>query len=137
MRIMFNTRQKCLLHFLKKTKNCSKIMLAKAFFLIKFEGKLKNTFKFYNFVPYKFGPYSFELFHDIEQFERERIITTNEKNIEYLQGDIDISIDISKILDDYIEKTIKHDESELIKSSKRVCFSARDKSFLKICSLAH
>ena len=85
---MYNYRQKCLYDFLKKSKTCSKLKLVKIFFCIKYENKINDEVKFYSFIPYKFGPYSFELFNDLERLEEEKIVTIDDNNIEFLGGNI-------------------------------------------------
>jgi len=81
---MLINRQKCLYYFIKRINECSKLNLAKIFFTISKESNINQNFKFYNFLPYKFGPYSFELFHDLEKLEEEKIIKTDEKQIKFL-----------------------------------------------------
>ena len=115
---MQNKRQRYLLHFLKMVNSCSRLKLAKIFFLIKQEGRIANEFKFYNFVPYKFGPYSFELFHDIERFENQGKLFTDEHFIYYLntenEREKDSSLGLIQSLDIFYEKLLKLSETELI-----------------------
>jgi uncharacterized protein (DUF488 family) len=111
---MLWTRQKFLIDFLKSTKNCSKLKMVKIFFIIEKEGKISQSFKFYKFIPYKYGPYSFELFHDIEILEKDNYISVDKKNIKYLQSGTNISSEFSSILNDYIKKYHKKTETELI-----------------------
>jgi uncharacterized protein (DUF488 family) len=89
--------------------------LAKIFFLLGNENSIKNQFKFYNFIPYKFGPYSFELFHDIDAMEREGILTTDENlvhfNLDKALSEIDILDDIHQ----YVNKLSQLSEKKLIK----------------------
>jgi uncharacterized protein (DUF488 family) len=80
---MQTTRQRYLYHFLQTTRHCSKIKLAKIFFLTTHENKTNNQYKLYGFVPYKFGPYSFELFHDVDRMDKEHLITTDDTHIHF------------------------------------------------------
>lgn len=110
---MMNTRQKCLAYFLKKSEHCSRIKLSKIFFLIG-EDKSLDSFKFYGFVPYKFGPYSFELFNDVEKLENDGFLITGNNEIVYQEGDVDLSSQISNIIDHYIKETSILNDEELI-----------------------
>lgn len=80
---MQTTRQRYLIHFLQTARHCSKLKLAKIFFLTTHENKTNNQYKPYGFVPYKFGPYSFELFHDVDLLEKEHLITTDDTHIHF------------------------------------------------------
>lgn len=111
---MMNTRQKCLLNFLKNMETCSKLRLSKIFFLMEKEGKIGRGFKFYGFIPYKFGPYSFELFHDIEELEERKLLTTDEIEIRYLKGNYTLPPNISSTLNRYIKETNELDDKGLM-----------------------
>ena len=58
-----NFKQKSLLYLLKRTGRISRIRLAKMMFLI------SREMKSYEFVPYRFGPFSFEMYHDLSKLE--------------------------------------------------------------------
>lgn len=111
---MLNTRQKCLLYFMKKTRKSSKLKLAKIFFLMGQEGRLGNEFKFYRFIPYKFGPYSFELFHDIEELEQKKMLTTDDNTVFYMGEDVRLAFGITHALNYYVEEPFKLSDSELM-----------------------
>lgn len=113
-RDMLNTRQKCLLYFMKNGKKCSRLKLAKIFFLMDREERLPGKFKFYRFVPYKFGPYSFELFHDIETLENGEMLTTDDKTVSFDNGDVELAQNISRVLDYYLNEPFILDEKELL-----------------------
>jgi uncharacterized protein (DUF488 family) len=108
-------RQKYLYHFLQSTHKCSKMKLAKIFFLFNTEYSMNKPCKLYNFVPYKFGPYSFELFHDIDAMEREKILTTDANHIYFIHDNSLPKIDISDDLNHYLNRLSKLTEKELIK----------------------
>ena len=80
-----NTRQKVIVDFVRAEGKCSKIRLTKLLFLV--SKKWPMAPKFYSFVPYKLGPYSFELFHDIERLESEKILETDAQNVYYTGED--------------------------------------------------
>jgi uncharacterized protein (DUF488 family) len=109
-----NTRQKCLINYLDKVGTCSKLRLSKIFFLMDREGHIGKGFKFYGFIPYRFGPYSFELFKDIEELEEKQLLTTNEKSICYIKGTYALPPNIMRILNIYLKETNKMDDRELI-----------------------
>lgn len=107
-------RQKCLYHFLQNTHTISKMKLAKIFFLFNTEYTMNNQCKLYNFVPYKFGPYSFELFHDIDTMEREKILTTSTTHIYFIHDNPLPEIDIRDDIYYYLNRLYKLTEKELI-----------------------
>lgn len=57
----------------------NKTRLVKLLFLMKEKGLVQDT-RFYSFVPYKYGPFSFELYQDLRKLEEKRIIRTEKKN---------------------------------------------------------
>ncbi len=111
---MLNTRQKCLFHFIKTSKECSRLKLAKIFFIIKEEGGIEKGFKFYGFVPYRFGPYSFEMFHDMEILENEKMLKTDDNIVSYLEGNVKLHPNILKSLNRIFNETRTMDEGELM-----------------------
>jgi len=46
------------------------VVLTKLVFLLRHEGELSSVAGFYDFVPYRFGPYSFALTHDLAALKR-------------------------------------------------------------------
>lgn len=113
---MLNTRQKCLYYFLQKSGYCSRIKLAKIFFLMSRDSKLNERCKFYNFVPYKFGPYSFELFHDIDIMEQEKLVATDDNTIKFIDVHNQPPAKIAPIIDQYFEDYYNMNENKLINS---------------------
>ncbi len=111
---MLNTRQKCLINFLSMVETCSKLRLAKIFFLMEREGKIGRGFKFYGFVPYKFGPYSFELFKDIEELKKKKLLTTDDISVSYIKGKYALPPNVIRTLDIYLKDTNEMDDRELI-----------------------
>lgn len=111
---MLNTRQKCLIYFLSKVETCSKLRLAKIFFLMDREGQIGRSFKFYGFIPYRFGPYSFELFNDIEELEEKRLLTTDDNSVSYIKGKYTLPPNIMRTLNRYLKDTNGMDDRDLI-----------------------
>ena len=112
---MLIQRQKCVLYLLQKLQKCDKIQLAKLLFLLEKETELPRLYSFYSFIPYKYGPYSFELFHDINIFEKEGFIVTNENTINYQYKQIDLPQILKNYIHDIISKYESMDDNDLIK----------------------
>ena len=113
--MMLNTRQKSIVYFLSKSGKCSKMNLAKIFFRISKDNRLGNDFHFYQFVPYKYGPYSFELFHDVELLERERAITTDSRNVSIKDAQAELPTPFTALLDEY-SRLAHFDDKRLLNS---------------------
>lgn len=112
--IMLNNRQKCLYYYIQKSESCSKIKLAKVFFCMNYESKINEKFKFYGFLPYKFGPYSFELFHDAETMKSEGYFTEENNDIIFQAGNVNISPYVKKFVNQYLLRFSSMNEKELI-----------------------
>jgi len=91
---------KCLLYTLEKTEQCSKLRLTKILFLISKDKNMSKDLKFYSFVPYKYGPYSFELYHDLQTFEREGQIGIEGNTIKFNHGETNLPDDMKRIIGD-------------------------------------
>jgi uncharacterized protein (DUF488 family) len=64
------TRQKVLLLMLKLAgRPVQRVELMKWCFLLRHESKTEGGSSFYDFVPYKYGPFSFALYQEIEKLE--------------------------------------------------------------------
>lgn len=90
--------------------------LSKVFFLLSKDNTL-TKFKFYGFVPYKYGPYSFELFHDLDMLEREGIIESDDTNIKFIDGSVELQQETMNIMDYFIDETKSMDNDDLINFS--------------------
>lgn len=55
----------------------SKFMLVKILFLLNHEENINKYLKFYNFFPYKYGPFSNMIYSDINMLEKEDFISKN------------------------------------------------------------
>jgi len=79
---MIYKRQKILLNILsQKESKVSKIKLMKWIFLLFQETEISDIVRFYEFVPYDFGPFSFSAYRDILELQREGLINQDEKSI--------------------------------------------------------
>ena len=60
-------------------KPLTRTVFVKLVFLLRHETPLKNVASFYDFVPYKYGPFSFTLYRDLELLRQEGYVTTGDK----------------------------------------------------------
>ena len=75
-------RQKAILDLLLQvTKPLSPTVFVKLVFLLRHETQLKYAEAFYDFVPYKYGPFSFTLYHEIAALRRDGYMTPDEESI--------------------------------------------------------
>jgi uncharacterized protein (DUF488 family) len=75
---------------------------------------MAQCLKFYGFLPYKFGPYSFELYHDLQMLERDGLIGTDGNQIIYNHGDGALSIGMKKIIDAHLLGVASFTDSNLV-----------------------
>lgn len=79
-----NHKQRALLKVIEKLEEkgtSSKFMLVKTLFLLANEENIGHIIKFYNFFPYKFGPFSNVCYTDLSILEREGYLMENEKHL--------------------------------------------------------
>ena len=57
----------------------TRTFFVKLVFLLRHETALKNVASFYDFVPYKYGPFSFTLYRDIELLRQDGYVTTSDE----------------------------------------------------------
>ncbi|MCA9049777.1 MAG: hypothetical protein KDA89_13670 [Planctomycetaceae bacterium] len=75
-------RRKVLLHILRDANRpVSHIELVKAAFLLREESVLANEPSFYDFVPYKFGPFSFALYRELSALVRDGYVVDDDRSI--------------------------------------------------------
>ncbi len=76
-------RQKAVLQFLQSSGGqISRIKLTKLVFLLGHETLTSGGKAFYQFLPYKYGPYSFSLFQEVGTLQRDGwVTTTNQKDL--------------------------------------------------------
>lgn len=75
-------RQKLLLRLLSDCGgSCSKLQLMKLAFLLAREGRSEQLKTFMSFVPYKYGPYSFGLTHELNSLVRDELVSISDKDV--------------------------------------------------------
>jgi len=76
-------RQKVLLALLLAAdRPVSRVEFVKAAFLLKQETVLSQEHTFYDFVPYRFGPFSFSLYRELCSLQRDGYVTANEHSVQ-------------------------------------------------------
>ncbi len=60
----------------------SKFMLVKILFLLNFEENINKNLKFYNFFPYKYGPFSNIIYSDLNTLEKEGFISEKRNSLQ-------------------------------------------------------
>ena len=84
-------RQKIILHQINKAGGqISRLQLVKWAFLFAHMCNSSTLKNFYHFVPYRYGPFSFLLYHEIDMLIRNGYLTVPSKNIVRLADDISI-----------------------------------------------
>lgn len=84
-------RQKVILALLSQTKKpLNPTMLVKLAFLLRHETELANEPTFYDFVPYKFGPFSFALYRELDNLRRNGYIKPDDDTIALCEYNADI-----------------------------------------------
>lgn len=105
-------KQRALLKVIEKLAEkgtSSKFMLVKTLFLLANEENMGRLIKFYNFFPYKFGPFSNVCYTDLSILEREGYLLENEKHLaltmngkEAIKGmDSPISLKIMRVINKF------------------------------------
>ena len=75
-------RQKTVLALLlRANKPLNPTVFVKLAFLLRHETGLKNEPTFYNFVPYKYGPFSFALYRELTNLRRDGYVTPDEERV--------------------------------------------------------
>jgi len=82
---MVYQRQKVLLALLRRTpdRRASRTKLIKWLFLLREEENLDKYISFYNFFPYKYGPFSFLAYKDISKLEHFGFIKSDSNFLQY------------------------------------------------------
>ena len=76
------TRQKIVLALLSQAKKpLNRLVLVKLVFLLRNETNLKQDQTFYDFVPYKYGPFSFSLYRELSNLQRDGYIEADDEHI--------------------------------------------------------
>jgi len=75
-------RQKAVLALLSQVgEPLSRVFFVKLMFLLRHETELKEDRTFYDFVPYKYGPFSFTLYRELSSLRRDGYVAPNEERI--------------------------------------------------------
>ncbi|PKL58439.1 MAG: hypothetical protein CVV31_02485 [Methanomicrobiales archaeon HGW-Methanomicrobiales-2] len=73
---MINKSQRAILYLIARYEKISKMKLVKLMFLISQERSL------YNFIPYKYGPFSFQLYRDLSNLEKSGCVSIAGENVQ-------------------------------------------------------
>jgi uncharacterized protein (DUF488 family) len=76
---MITKNERALLFLLSQTKSLKRMQFVKLMFLASKERSL------YDFVPYQFGPFSFQLYQDMRHLEREGFLTQTEDEVHFVE----------------------------------------------------
>jgi uncharacterized protein (DUF488 family) len=107
---MITKKERAVLILLNNFNTLSKMKLVKIMFLI------SEKSNFYNFVPYNYGPFSFELYHDLAHLEREGYISMDNKSVSIINKDIPpLDNKLKAIVNRYAHQFSNFDDSRIIK----------------------
>jgi uncharacterized protein (DUF488 family) len=106
---MLTKKERAILYVLKNAAKVSKIKLVKLMFLI------SEKTNFYSFVPYDYGPFSFELYNDLSHLEKEGYISMDNKSIVPIKKNIP-SLDRSygSIIAECSRRFLNYNDAEIL-----------------------
>ena len=114
---MLSMKQRCLHKVISYGGPIDKIRLVKLMFVISNDKYIKSRCSTYTFIPYKFGPFSFELYHDIAALEQYGLINLEAETISPLKHrDESIDSTVSFIIENHMEKFRDYTDKSLIES---------------------
>lgn len=107
---MLSKGEKGIIFLLANNKHrISKLRLVKLMFLI------SQRIKLYDFIPYKYGPFSFQLYHDLSRLDRDGFISTEDDTIFLTRCDLPIiDSNIKNIIRMNIQKFTSLDDGMLL-----------------------
>lgn len=106
---MITKKERAVLFLLNNTNEISKMKLVKIMFLI------SNKTVFYNFVPYNYGPFSFELYHDLAHLERDGYISMDKESVSLINKDIPpLDKKLKVIINRCARLFLQYDDSQII-----------------------
>lgn len=80
---MLTSGEKCIIYLLNNNKSkLSKLRLVKLMFLV------SKRIPLYYFVPYKYGPFSFQLYHDLSHLERDGFISIDNDSVLLVKNEL-------------------------------------------------
>jgi uncharacterized protein (DUF488 family) len=86
------TRQKILLSLLSRAKTPLKpIVFVKLMFLLKHETEIRGERTFYDFVPYRYGPFSFTLYRELGTLRRYGYVAPADDCVSLVQENIELT----------------------------------------------
>jgi uncharacterized protein (DUF488 family) len=106
------TRRKMLLKLIQLPQSMSKIRIVKLMFLISKDSTLKNPP--YYFIPYKHGPFSFQLYSDLSYLEQKEYIVINQYLVRAKKEKINLDKEKLKIIRKYFGKFKNSSDKTLI-----------------------
>ena len=107
---MITKKERAVLILLNNFNKVSKMKLVKIMFL------MSEKSNFYKFVPYNYGPFSFELYHDLAHLEREGYISMDNKSVSLINKDIPpLDNKFKVIVNRYARLFSYFDDSQMIK----------------------
>lgn len=119
---MIYQRQKVLLTLLRESTNssASKIQFVKWLFLLREEENIDRYVNFYDFFPYKYGPFSFLAYKDIAELERFGWVKSDSSSFRYTVPEkeadkLTLPPDVTRSIEKIIEKYGRLSQQSLIK----------------------
>ncbi|MGB7544234.1 MAG: hypothetical protein WBL92_01385, partial [Methanothrix sp.] len=108
---MLNTGEKSIIFLLHyNNSRISKLRLVKLMFLIS-----RRTL-IYDFIPYKYGPFSFTLYHDLSKLEKDGYVSIENENIDLIKGELpQVENRTKNIIRMYSQQFINFDDNKLMK----------------------
>src|SRR5208282_5169838 len=76
---MITKNERAFLYLLSQTKSMTKMTMVKLMFLVSKERSL------YDFVPYQYGPFSFQLYQDMRHLERDEYLTQTNDAVTFVE----------------------------------------------------
>jgi len=108
-------KQRLLLLVIKMSKSISRMRLVKIMFILSNVPGLSKRIPVYDFVPYKFGPFSFEMYHDLAKFKGKEYVRENNETIHYVDGPEE---QLDHVAEELVQKNLSYlddwDERRLI-----------------------
>ncbi|MCX6673454.1 MAG: DUF488 family protein [Methanothrix sp.] len=108
---MLSTGEKSIIFLLHyNNSRISKLRLVKLMFLISRRSSI------YDFIPYKYGPFSFTLYHDLSKLEKDGYVLIENENVDLIKSELpQIENRTKNIIRMYSQQFINFDDNKLIK----------------------
>ena len=106
---MITKKERAVLILLNNFDKLSKLKLVKIMFL------MSEKSNFYKFVPYNYGPFSFELYHNLAHLERDGYISMNKESVSLINKDIPpLDNKLKIIVNRYARQFSEFNDSQII-----------------------